>query len=298
MEKILNDDEKIKRAEELYFKRNNQDLHNSVKKTSIKDRFFLHLLIMLNIAIIVFCVQNKEFIFTQQFLNKLNEFNINISSNITNYIRKTINDDKNINIDNIVNDDKENNRVLNMILNNNLENYELNNNERNESNVIEEDLTNDNTSEIKADDKEISVLSDEDIDIKNLKMAYSFINPIKGVITSRFGIRDSENKEINGYHTGLDIASDKGTLIYASMQGIVDEVSSVGDYGNHVKIRCNNVTTLYAHCEKIYVTQGQIVAQGQTIGTVGSTGNSTGPHLHFEIRIDDRFINPEKILNI
>ena len=82
------------------------------------------------------------------------------------------------------------------------------------------------------------------------------------------------------------------------MQGIVDDVSSVGDYGNHIKIRCNNVTTLYAHLDKILVTKGQIVSQGQTIGTVGSTGNSTGPHLHFEIRIDDRFINPERILNI
>ena len=82
------------------------------------------------------------------------------------------------------------------------------------------------------------------------------------------------------------------------MGGIVTLVSSEGDYGNHIKIRCNNVTTLYAHCLNVYVKEGQIVAQGQDIGEVGSTGNSTGPHLHFEIRVDDRFVNPSKVIDL
>ena len=80
------------------------------------------------------------------------------------------------------------------------------------------------------------------------------------------------------------------------MEGIVELVSSIGDYGKHMKIRCNNVTTLYAHCLSISVKEGQIVAQGQEIGKVGSTGNSTGPHLHFEIRVEDRFVDPSKIV--
>ena len=63
-------------------------------------------------------------------------------------------------------------------------------------------------------------------------------------------------------------------------------------------IRCNNVTTLYAHCSNIFVKEGQIVAQGQPIAAVGSTGNSTGPHLHFEIRVDDRFVNPSKVIDL
>lgn len=67
--------------------------------------------------------------------------------------------------------------------------------------------------------------------------------------------------------------------------------------GKHIKIRCNNVTTLYAHCSKIFVKEGQIVAQGQKIAEVGSTGNSTGNHLHFEIRVDDRFIDAQRIIN-
>ena len=81
------------------------------------------------------------------------------------------------------------------------------------------------------------------------------------------------------------------------MEGIVTLVSNEGDYGKHIKIRCNNVTTLYAHCSEIFVKEGQIVAQGQEIGAVGSTGNSTGPHLHFEIRVDDRFVDPLQILS-
>ena len=81
------------------------------------------------------------------------------------------------------------------------------------------------------------------------------------------------------------------------MEGIVEQVSNEGDYGNHIKIRCNNVYTLYAHCSKIFVKEGQIVARGQKIASVGNTGNSTGPHLHFEIRVEDRFIDPAKIVS-
>lgn len=143
-----------------------------------------------------------------------------------------------------------------------------------------------------------SSLNQMDMDIQNLNIAYSFINPIEGTITSRFGNRTSENINVNGYHTGLDISAEEGTIIKASMEGIVDSVSTEGNYGNHIKIRLNNVTTLYAHCQKILVKEGQIIGQGTAIATVGNTGNSTGPHLHFEIRVDDRFINPEKILKL
>ena len=94
----------------------------------------------------------------------------------------------------------------------------------------------------------------------------------------------------------VDIAAESGTPIVASMEGIVDFVSSEGDYGKHIKIRCNNVTTLYAHCSKIFVKEGQIVAEGQKIASVGNTGNSTGPHLHFEIRVEDRFVDPARII--
>lgn len=117
------------------------------------------------------------------------------------------------------------------------------------------------------------------------------------MVSSSFGARESKYQNVTGYHTGIDIAADKGTEIKASMQGIVELVSSEGDYGKHIKIRCNNITTLYAHCSKIYVKEGQIVAQGEKIAAVGSTGNSTGPHLHFEIRVNDRFVDPAKVID-
>ena len=72
------------------------------------------------------------------------------------------------------------------------------------------------------------------------------------------------------------------------MDGIVTQNSSDGDYGKHLRIEGNGVLTLYAHCSKLFVNEGEAVKQGQKIAEVGSTGRATGPHLHFEIRRDNR----------
>ena len=80
------------------------------------------------------------------------------------------------------------------------------------------------------------------------------------------------------------------------MEGKVTYVSSEGGYGKHVYIEKNDVTTLYAHCSSIYVKEGDNIMQGQQIGEVGQTGNATGPHLHFEVRKENRVVNPEYIL--
>lgn len=81
------------------------------------------------------------------------------------------------------------------------------------------------------------------------------------------------------------------------MDGIVELASSEGDYGNHLKITNNDVMTLYAHCKKLYVSEGDVIKQGQQIAEVGATGNVTGSHLHFEIRKEGRYVNPEYILS-
>ncbi len=276
MERILNEDEKIKRAEEIYFRRNNQNISllNKEKpksKKSVKDKFFLQLIIMLDIAIIVFCIQNKDFIFKEEFLNTLNEYNVNISSGIVNFIGTLVNSEE----DTTTVNDSTNEEVVNNV----------------EENIVPENQ------EITATDISSSI-NEMDIDVENLKAAYSLINPIEGTVTSVFGSRESENKNVEGYHTGIDIAAESGTDIKSSFDGIVTLVSNEGDYGKHLKVRCNNVTMLYAHCSKILVKEGQIVGKGQIIAKVGSTGNSTGPHLHFEIRVDDRFVDPLKILKI
>lgn len=284
MEKVLNDNEKIRKAEEIYYRRNSNILpKKKVAKTknNIKDKILLNLLVMFNIAVIVFCVQNNRFIFSQEFLSMLNKYNIDIGSKIIGFVESFIKEDSDIEVENV------------KIENTQTENSNINNTENTivQNNLVEEDNT------LVKNETNISSMSEMELDIINLKAAYSFIKPVEnGILTSNFGSRVSDNPNIDGYHTGTDFAAETGTDIKASMQGIVTEVSNDGNYGKHFKIRCNNVITVYAHCSKIYVKEGQIVAQGQVVGAVGSTGNSTGPHLHFEIRIDDRFVNPEKIL--
>ena len=80
------------------------------------------------------------------------------------------------------------------------------------------------------------------------------------------------------------------------MDGTVTVSSSEGEYGKHIDIENGEILTRYAHCSKLLVKEGQKVKQGDKIAEVGSTGNSTGPHLHFEIRRENRTINPEKII--
>ena len=130
-----------------------------------------------------------------------------------------------------------------------------------------------------------------------IKTNYSLIKPLTGTITSRFGIRNPTTPTVPKYHTGIDIAANTGTKFIAAMSGTVVQVSGEGDYGNHVKIMQDDVATLYAHCSKIYVNEGDTITQGQEIGEVGATGNATGPHLHFEIRKSERYVNPDDILD-
>lgn len=117
------------------------------------------------------------------------------------------------------------------------------------------------------------------------------IRPISGVITSRFAASSSIRVSS---HTGLDIAASTGTPIKAAASGTVTFSGRKGSFGNMVVItHSNGVQTYYGHCSKLYVTAGQTVSQGETIAAVGSTGNSTGPHLHLEVRINGVAYNPQ-----
>ena len=98
-------------------------------------------------------------------------------------------------------------------------------------------------------------------------------------------------------HTGMDISGNYGAPIRASRSGTVVRSAWYGPYGMHVIIdHGSGVTTLYAHMSQKYVTVGQYVVQGEMIGLVGRTGNTTGPHLHFEVRINGRFMDPVKYI--
>ena len=116
--------------------------------------------------------------------------------------------------------------------------------------------------------------------------------PSRGTISSRFGQRWSST------HTGVDIAVSRGTPIKAADGGLVTFAGWNGGYGNLIIIdHENGFVTYYAHCNSISVKKGQRVARGETIGTVGSTGNATGPHLHFEVRKNGVPVNPLNYLN-
>ena len=122
-------------------------------------------------------------------------------------------------------------------------------------------------------------------------LGIKLISPISGIITSRFGARSG------GTHTGLDIAGPTGTPIMAAAAGTVTHSGYKGNYGNLVIVtHSNGVQTYYAHCSQLKVEYGQQVAQGQVIATRGSTGNSTGPHLHLEIRVNGVAQNPQNYL--
>ena len=123
--------------------------------------------------------------------------------------------------------------------------------------------------------------------------------PIRGMkrgnISSHFGPRSSPGGFGSTYHQGLDIAFPKGTKVLACEDGTVISAGYMGGLGNCIVIdHGNNLQTVYGHLSEIKVKDGQKVVRGQYIGNVGSTGNSTGPHLHLGVKLKGRYVNPEK----
>ena len=123
-----------------------------------------------------------------------------------------------------------------------------------------------------------------------VELGISLIRPTTGTITSRFGIRSRDN------HKGIDIGADKGTPIYAAASGTVyvSQYGYSGGYGNYIILsHGNGIQTLYGHCSELCVSAGETVSQGQPIARVGSTGISTGNHLHFEVRVNGVAQDPQ-----
>ena len=118
--------------------------------------------------------------------------------------------------------------------------------------------------------------------------------PVSGSVSSRFGSRSGSRSTI---HTGVDISTSLGTGIRPIAQGTVTYAGYKGSYGYLVIIdHGNGIESYYAHCNELYVSVGQSVDTSSTIAAVGSTGNSTGPHLHLEIRINGQAVNPQNYL--
>ena len=301
MERTLSVDEKIRRAEEIYQRKKMQNERKSYATVNVRQKpehktikkMFLQIAICFVIYLIYYLVQNSNYIFSEDVLNKTKEI---LSYNI-NFQEKWNEWKEYLKIENLIPKQEKNQEQNNpnTIIDENILQNEINNTVGQMTNTVEAVLSAQETI-IEETTEEESSLSQMELDANYIKETLSFIKPLNGVITSRFGNRNPTTETVPKYHTGIDIAADTGTVIVAATEGTVSVVSSEGDYGNHVKILNGNIMTLYAHCNKIYVNEGDTITQGQNIAEVGATGNVTGPHLHFEIRVEDRIVDPEYVL--
>lgn len=117
--------------------------------------------------------------------------------------------------------------------------------------------------------------------------------PVSGQVTSPFGWRTDPITGSPRFHGGIDIAASSGTPVYAPQAGVVMFSGSYGGYGNVVVLNHgNSLYTVYGHNSQLLVQAGQSVYRGQPISLVGSTGRSTGPHLHFEVHYNQQYLNP------
>jgi len=130
-----------------------------------------------------------------------------------------------------------------------------------------------------------------------LAAATPSIWPAHGWLTGTFGGRSDPFTGEPGFHQGLDISTEKGQPVYATADGQVDSASYTGDYGNLIVLRHDfGLTTRYGHLSRFNVSPGATVHRGDVIGYVGSTGRSTGAHLHYEILANGKLLNPLQLL--
>lgn len=301
MERTLSVDEKIRRAEEIYQRKKMQNERRAYATVNVRQKpehktikkMLLQIAICFVIYFIYYLIQNSNYIFSEDVLNKTKEI---LSYNI-NFQEKWNEWKGYLKLENLIPKQEENQEPeqQNTEIDENILQNEISNTVGQMTNTVEAVLSAQDTM-VEETTKKESSLSQMELDANYIKETLSFIKPLSGVITSRFGNRNPTTETAPKYHTGIDIAADTGTVIVAATEGTVSVVSSEGDYGNHVKILNGNIMTLYAHCNKIYVNEGDAITQGQSIAEVGATGNVTGPHLHFEIRLEDRIVDPEYVL--
>ena len=164
-----------------------------------------------------------------------------------------------------------------------------------EIDIYEEKDDKDKNNEIEV----LSKLTVEELDVYRIKEAVkSFISPTKGRVTSVYGKRKDPFTGKEKFHEGVDIANNLNTPIVSATTGKVSNiVYNNPNYGNYIQITTNGVVFTYAHLNKINVKLEDNINQGETIALMGNTGRSTSYHLHFEIKIDGRKVNPQSVMS-
>ena len=137
-----------------------------------------------------------------------------------------------------------------------------------------------------------NITADVDVVETQQEDVLRLIKPANGFISSNYGVRRRSNNKPR-IHAGIDIAAKRGSDVLAAAPGTVVFSGRKNGYGKTVKIdHGNDRRTLYAHMDKIFVSEGQTLAQGERLGLVGRTGRTTGPHLHFELHVNGNHTNP------
>ena len=289
MERIISEQDRIRRAEEIASRRrrgtisaNNINFSNEKRKMSLLTKIFIQ-------TITSMCIFGIAYFMHQN------------NSSIIENIKPVLSQD--INFEEIYNKGSASVQSFMSFIEKEDSKEEKNLNNNIEENKAQENVT-ENVNQTETENQvgmggtaETVILSQDEQDIAYIKENASIIMPVNGTLTSGYGKR-TPTDIISENHAGIDLGASVGTEIIAAMEGTVELVSSYGDYGNHLKITNGEISTLYAHCSKILVNQGDYISQGQKIAEVGNTGRTTGPHLHFEISRNGRTVNPTAILQI
>ena len=328
MERVMSVEERIKRAEDIYNRRNGIHTRNvssterpcKRKKKKNSKRLLKQIVICILIYVIFYAITNRNYIFSEEFRNSVSQF-INEKTNIIDlyskakeYIQIKFEDEEKTEEKEEKTDNKDEKKDENNKTDEDGENEKNKENDKNEEEKLKENSTDkdeniggaiektENVSKESKKNKENKEKLTEqqlmEIEAKEIKKRIKFIKPLNGRISSSFGWRNPTTSSVPKYHTGVDIAAVEGTKIKSATDGKVILASSSGDYGNHYQIQIKDIVLVYAHCKKLYLKKGDIVKQGQEIAEVGSTGNSTGPHLHFEIRRNGKKIDPQLVVDL
>lgn len=286
MERAMSVEERIRRAEERYerkkmiedgyrFEKKEDKFQKEKEKKDIKllKKMIIQIVICTCIYLIIYTIQNNKYVFSEDFINNIKSiisYEINFQelyNNCKNYIVNIIPKEENQgnSQENDLNSE-ENNETNNQVN----ANEQDNNQENNANNETINGIGGAETSEISNEENKEN-LSQEEQDIENVKKTTSFIKPVEGVISSPYGIRETATGTVPKNHTGTDIAAVTGTKIKSATEGQVVLVSEQGDYGKHIKIQIGEVSIIYAHCNALYVNEGDKISQGQEIAEVGST---------------------------
>ena len=310
MERILSEEEKLRRAIEISQRRNNHYYTDKSARADLSEKkdyklfkkMILQIIICLLIYIIFHLINTTNYMFSEEIIKNTTNilsYDINLEKvykDCQNFLFNIFNNGNNS--EQIILDNTIKNNIITEIQNEVVENKGVTNEITNIIEIEKEESSKKQIGDKKENKTEKkSTKTSIELDAEKVLKLCKFQKPLSGTITSEFGQREVTIKGMTADHKGIDIAAESGTNIKAAMAGTVSVAGENSEYGKFIKIVNGDVMTVYAHCKSLKVKKADKVKLGQKIATVGSTGNSTGPHLHFEVRLENRYINPKLIID-